>query len=264
MGHYLQTETHCTDIQPITDGSTVHLPDGHTMRSTHTAPLQIPHLPPSECKAHIFPQLANNSLISISQLCGNGCMATFTHDKVTIHYQHIPILHGYHNYTTGLWYFHSPAQLIAKVPTGTPTSLTLSSTILNRKTTLVRFYHQACFSPTTSAFLKSIDAGHFSTWPGFTSLLIKKHLHKSGATIKGHLHQQFHNLQTTQPPSVNTLMPVPHTSAMIIFSSKLITSSGRTFSNQTGRFPITSSHGNKYIMVVYCHDVNAILVETMK
>jgi hypothetical protein len=35
------------------------------------------------------------------------------------------------------------------------------------------------------------------------------------------------------------------------------------FSDQTGHFPITSSRGNKYIMVVYDYDSNAILTEPL-
>ena len=36
------------------------------------------------------------------------------------------------------------------------------------------------------------------------------------------------------------------------------------FSDQTGRFPTRSQHGNKYIMVMVEIDSNAILVEPMK
>jgi hypothetical protein len=38
---------------------------------------------------------------------------------------------------------------------------------------------------------------------------------------------------------------------------------GLIFSDQTGRFPITSSRGNKDIMVVYDYDYNAILTEPL-
>jgi hypothetical protein len=38
---------------------------------------------------------------------------------------------------------------------------------------------------------------------------------------------------------------------------------GQIHSNQTGRFPITSSRGSKYIMVVYDYDSNAILTEPL-
>jgi hypothetical protein len=48
-------------------------------------------------------------------------------------------------------------------------------------------------------------------------------------------------------------------------SMQPITVMGQIFSNQTGRFPITSrSHGNKYVMIVYDFDSNAILAEPLQ
>jgi hypothetical protein len=44
---------------------------------------------------------------------------------------------------------------------------------------------------------------------------------------------------------------------------KPIAVTGHIYSDQTGRFPITSSRGSKYIMVVYDHDSNAILTEPL-
>ena len=39
----------------------------------------------------------------------------------------------------------------------------------------------------------------------------------------------------------------------------------KMYSDQTGRFPVTSFKGNQYVMVVYDMDVsNAILVEAMR
>jgi hypothetical protein len=39
---------------------------------------------------------------------------------------------------------------------------------------------------------------------------------------------------------------------------------GQVFSDQTGRFPVTSSKGNKYIMILYDYDSTAILAEPIK
>jgi hypothetical protein len=39
---------------------------------------------------------------------------------------------------------------------------------------------------------------------------------------------------------------------------------GQIYSNQTGRFPVTSSRGNRYIMIVYDYDSTAILAEPIK
>jgi hypothetical protein len=44
---------------------------------------------------------------------------------------------------------------------------------------------------------------------------------------------------------------------------KPIKITGQIFSDQTGRFPITPSRGNKYIMVVYDYNSNAILTESL-
>jgi hypothetical protein len=39
---------------------------------------------------------------------------------------------------------------------------------------------------------------------------------------------------------------------------------GQIYTNQNGRFPVISSKGNKYIMVLYECDDNAILAESIK
>ena len=43
-----------------------------------------------------------------------------------------------------------------------------------------------------------------------------------------------------------------------------IASTGKIFSDQTGRFPVTSSKGNKYVMIMYDYDSNIILEEATK
>ncbi len=45
---------------------------------------------------------------------------------------------------------------------------------------------------------------------------------------------------------------------------KIYNATKRMHSNQTGRFPATSSRGNKYIMVLVEVDVNYIDAESMK
>ena len=42
---------------------------------------------------------------------------------------------------------------------------------------------------------------------------------------------------------------------------KTIEIKGKLFSDQTGKFPINFSRANKYIMVIYAHDINDILAE---
>lgn len=42
-----------------------------------------------------------------------------------------------------------------------------------------------------------------------------------------------------------------------------ITENGKIYTNQTGRFPVTSSWGNQYISVLYDYNTNAILTEPL-
>jgi hypothetical protein len=153
---------------------------------------------------------------------------------------------------------------------------------LTVKQDIVTYLHQACFSPIPSTWLKAIDAGHFATWSGLTIDLVRKHLAKSVATSKGHMRQERQHL-----PSTKTLsLPLPHskeaktapgqtaeiggTHNKAAFHErthcvymKPIAVAGQIHSDQTGRFPITSSRSSKYIMVVYDYDSNAILTKPL-
>jgi hypothetical protein len=50
-------------------------------------------------------------------------------------------------------------------------------------------------------FFIAIDKVFFETWPGLTDKLVKKHLHPSPSTAKGHLSQTRQHLQSTKPPT---------------------------------------------------------------
>ena len=88
--HFLQHSdvVHCAlpikELLPNPQGINVLLPNNATMRSTHTATLHVPGLPKASLTAHVFPQLASGSLLSVGQLCDSGCIATFDKDKLYI------------------------------------------------------------------------------------------------------------------------------------------------------------------------------------
>jgi hypothetical protein len=71
------------------------------MESSHTAELEIPELNVAASKAHVFPRMANHSLLSVGQLCDEGYIVTF---KNTIcNSQKSQILNGPRDLDTGLW-----------------------------------------------------------------------------------------------------------------------------------------------------------------
>ena len=63
------------------------------------------------------------------------------------------------------------------------------------------------------------------------------------------------------PPSVPPTGPRVQTKMSFLKSIKVI---GKISTNQTGRFPVTSSRGIKYLIVLYDYDSNAIIAEPLK
>ena len=51
---------------------TVTLPNGDVVRSSHIAELDLPQLPRARREAHIVPELASHSLVSVVKLCNAG------------------------------------------------------------------------------------------------------------------------------------------------------------------------------------------------
>jgi hypothetical protein len=74
---------------------TVRLPNGATMESSHAAALDIPDLNKVASIVHVFPGMANHSLLSVGQLCNGGYTVTFRIESVTIcNSQELQILKG--------------------------------------------------------------------------------------------------------------------------------------------------------------------------
>ena len=140
---------------------------------------------------------------------------------------------------------------------------------LNTKQDLAGYLHACAFSPTPSTFIRAIKRGHYQSWPGLTIALISKHLLKSLATSKGHLRMDQKNTQTTKIDEaipLNTsldLSPPQEANNMrshAVFITIVTTADLRkSYSDQTGRFPIQSSRGYNYVMILYDMDSNAIL-----
>ena len=247
----------------------VTLPNGDTIRSTHTALLDIPSMPEAARLCHIFPDLKNKVLLSIGQFCDIGFTATFTKTALQIYLGDTIYLHGTRSSSTGLWNIDLHNQ--RNQPTRTPTAEANNLYELGTKWDIATYLHKACFSPVPSTWLKAIDAGFFATWPGLTRELIQKHLLKSESTAKGHMRTAHVNQRSTKPkaaPSTplmttNTLPPGDNVQQQECYI-RTIDVSCKVYTDQTGRFPHASSRGSKYVMVLYNFNSNAILVEPLK
>jgi hypothetical protein len=131
---------------------------------------------------------------------------------------------------------------------------------------LINYLYAACFSPVKSTWIKAIKNGNFSSWPGLNEHSVEKYLSKSTATAKGHLNQQRHNARTTKIKDEQLLdsdTDQDHgIKTQFVYAATI--DAGQIYTDQTGRFPVVSIKGNKYIMILYDYDSNAILAKPIK
>jgi hypothetical protein len=89
---------------------------------------------------------------------------------------------------------------------------------------------------------------------------------KSPATTKGHLNQQRQNARTTKIKNtkiINKETDMDHgIKTRFVFAATI--DAGQIYTDQTGEFPVVSIRGNKYIMILYDYDSNAILAQPIK
>jgi hypothetical protein len=103
MSHFLKTDSPCVEKTATTLGINVRLPNICIITSTHTALLDLPTLPLAARQAHLFPDLSNSALLSISQICDHGFEARFNSKTVRIMRNNTVILQGSRDSSTGLW-----------------------------------------------------------------------------------------------------------------------------------------------------------------
>ena len=256
------------------------MPNGEVITSTHTALLPCTNIPLAARKAHIFPGL-KTALLSIGTFCDHGCTATFTQGNVTITNTATgTVLMKGRRCPQSRLYMLKLNNNQQSVMTEQPfPEIDCANNVheCTSKQNLVDYLHASAWSPTTSGWKKAISKGFFTTWPGLTNQLVQKYLSKKEATVYGHLKQNRKGLrststpahaQTPAPPSTeedNNQFPEPkHSMRTHDVFAKVIHLEGKIYTDQTGRFPVTSSRGHKYICCAYDIDSNTIHAEPMR
>jgi hypothetical protein len=180
-GNYLTINSPVSNIIPTPNGVRAAIPDGKILQASHQCELWLPKLPPNARVGHIFQEF-KNPLISVALLCNNGCEVNFTQAQVTVKLNAQTILEGYRELPTGLWRVKLEENITSTDNTTKHVNSVMpAGTIADT----INFLYKACFSPSTSTFIKAIENGHFSTWPMLTSENVKKYLPKSEATAMG-------------------------------------------------------------------------------
>jgi hypothetical protein len=137
----------------------------------------------------------------------------------------------------------------------------------------MQFYHACLFSPVKSTLIKAINKGYLKGFPA-SSKQVSWHITINNATVKGHMDQTCQGQRSTSHSfncnpsltiSINThdddddILPVhiAERSANLVFMA-IHDITRAVFTNQTGRFPITSNRGHAYLIISYIYDANFI------
>ena len=132
----------------IQNGPQVHLPDNTTLTPTLKGSITLNDS--LTMNSFLLPGMKNESLLSVGQLCDQGCIAVFTKNDLQVFHNNKKILHGHRNITDGLWDvpFQHQKQTINYVLTQT-----------KPKYELAQYLHACAFSPTMDTFTRAIKMG---------------------------------------------------------------------------------------------------------
>ena len=123
---------------------------------------------------------------------------------------------------------------------------------------LIHYLHACAGFPKADTWIKAINAGHYIGWPGLTASRVRKYLGQNEITAMGHLKLQRQGVRSTSKGG-NTSRPTALTLGrrrnVAVGSTPL---KGIMGTDQTGRLPITSRRGHKYIFVLCDMDTGYI------
>eukprot|EP00804_Cyclotella_cryptica_P013964 CCRYP_002495-RA/>CCRYP_002495-RA protein AED:0.17 eAED:0.08 QI:0/0/0/1/1/1/3/0/1003 len=184
---------------------------------------------------------------------------------------------GHKNKHNGLWYIPIKQAIHDTPYTIFPDTTTQHINSVYHTSTLaetIQFIHQCLFSPTIDTLCKALDNDQLIGFPPITSSQVRKYLPESTATAKGHLRRtRKHTRSSTRTRNSETLIqnqdfrPIsePNTDFELFVGATIAEQNdGTIYTDQTGAFPVTSFHSNKYQFRAYEYRSNAILARPLK
>ena len=225
----------------------VKLPNGSLITSLYTGTFSLPALP-TPLSAHVFPDnVLDTSLISISELCNLGCVATFVRTGCTITYCDKLVLQCSKQCTDKLWHFSFSLPL--------PPPSANATMLLSSDRAFIHFAHASLGSPSLSTLLNAVRLGYLHYWPRLTVQLLRTFLPHTVATAQGHLNQKRQGLDSTTrspPTSPSVTSPDLDDHSVVEANSayvQMLRLPSSASADLTGRFPVTSTTGSQYVLV---------------
>ncbi len=143
--------------------------------------------------------------------------------------------------------------------------------------------HASAGHPVKDTWTKAIKAGKITMWPGLSVKAVHKYFPESDETKQGHMNKQRQNVRSTKikikpdknepvlylgnhsdiptnvanPPTINNQYKAKPKKMQDMFI-QIHNANNTAHSDQTGCFPVTSSRGNIYIVVLVEVDGNFI------
>lgn len=249
----------------------IYLPDDSTLRSSTKTKLPFDRLSEAAREADIVPGL-KRSIMSVNKMSEEGYTTIFHpgEEGVTIHQEgsvqitmtEPPILHGSKLNGEKLWTISGKTGKNKREEVSNVYSLPSVQQS-------VKYLHASAGFPVCDTWLDAVQAGNYVTWPGLTTATIRRHCPDSDETQKGHMKKQRQGVRSTRQKDESTTqeetnLTGPPPKKMQDVYIKIHNASETMHSDQTGRFPATSSRGNKYIMVLVEVDGNYIDAEPLK
>ena len=244
----------------------VTFPNGTTATSiasgTYTPATGISPVPATVFKDKDIQQ----TLIGLSDLCHSGQEVRLTETALEVISNGHTLLHVDKLPTDRLWTFPRTGN---NIESETQNRYTAASVIRNDlQSGYVKFWSAALGSPADSTLIQALSLGYLGNLPRLTAKMVRRHRPNSIATAKGHLDRQRQGMQSTRPKKSKTVISEREVCDDIDWDSKLYTwvvhrTEQENHTDLSGRFPVTSIHGNNYmLMSVYKNHIRAVAMKT--
>ena len=148
------------NVEHLKNGPRATLPNNTQIQASDMG--DLPLYSDLSFKSLIYLQLSSKSLLSVGQLCDEGCFVLFHKRGLLIFKNNQLLLCGTRNKVDRLYDVPFPTQ-----------KMNYAITRDKSKTELAQFLHGCAFSPAISTFQTSINKGNFITWPGISQLNFK-------------------------------------------------------------------------------------------
>jgi hypothetical protein len=127
-------------------------------------------------------------------MCDSGFAVTFTANKVAVTNGAAIFLTGQRDKDSGLWRVTFGNNISEQAAPEHAVQNVYEQTSIQETIT---YLHACCFSPVQDTWIKSIQNGHFATWPSLTVENVRKYLPKYDAMVKGHMNHIRQHIRST-------------------------------------------------------------------